>query len=138
MKEFPVASMMIRVEAEIGDAEASGSEDEVRCTTTICFRRTEDRRCVMRSAALRADAPISIRQANFVERIDILGVEREQELQRPEQVGGIERRDVDARALPHLEHAEDLEAAHGLAHARPADLHRDGEVAFGRQHVCPA
>ena len=43
-----------------------------------------------------------------------------------------------ARAGAHLQDAGVCEHAHGLAHGRAADLHRRGELAFGREPVALA
>ena len=62
-------------------------------------------------------------------------VEGDQELQRAEQIGCVERGDIGAPTLPRFDNTEDLQPAQGLAQARAAHLQHLCEVALRRKLV---
>ena len=64
--------------------------------------------------------------------------QREDEAQVPHEQVGLERGHVGAGAVPHLGDAEHGQRTQRLAQRRPADAHRGGQVAFGRQPVAGA
>ncbi len=121
------------VELEIGDPEAERIAHQLLLELDNALQPVEV--LVGQAAGRHAGDAAVDEDAEFVERLDVEGVEGDEELQWSEQVGGVERGNEGAAALARLDDAEDLQAAQGLAHARTADLEHLGKIALGRQLV---
>ena len=125
--------MMVRWNSRSETRKPSASLTSFRCTSTIA-RKPVDIGVGQALGRHPRDAAVD-QHAGLVERVDVLRVERDEELQRAEQIGGVERGDVGAAALAGLDHAEDLQAPHRLAQARAAHLQHLREVALRRKLV---